>query len=77
MRKFFTTIPVCPNCFEVDCNINLKQMDFNEHMFKCSNCGCIFRDNNLLDFNELKISFPFFTEVKLNKDKVEIDLQKR
>lgn len=66
MRKFFTTIPVCPNCFEVDCNINLKQMDFNEHMFKCSNCGCIFRDNNLLDFNELKISFPFFTEVKLN-----------
>lgn len=66
MRKYFTNIQFCPNCFDV-VNNSLKHLDINEDILKCDSCGCYFRNNILINNSKGNFLFPQFSEVKLNK----------
>ncbi|WP_295612024.1 hypothetical protein [uncultured Methanobrevibacter sp.] len=66
MRKYFTNIQFCPNCFDV-VNNRLKHLDINEDILKCDSCGCYFRNNILINNPKDNFLFPQFSEVKLNK----------
>lgn len=66
MRKYFTNIQFCPNCFNVVDN-HLKHLDINENILKCDSCGCYFRNNILINNFKGDFLFPLFSEVKLNK----------
>ena len=68
MLKYFTDIPICPNCFKPALNNNLEQLDINESIIRCSSCGNYFRNSVIISQNdEFNFSFPIFSEVKLNK----------
>lgn len=67
MRKYFTNIQFCPNCFDVVDNSHLKHLDINENILKCDSCGCYFRNNILINNSNGNFLFPQFSEVKLNK----------
>lgn len=66
MRKYFTNIQFCPNCFDV-VNNHLKHLDINKDILKCDSCGCYFRNNILINNSNGNFLFPQFSEVKLNK----------
>lgn len=66
MRKYFTNIQFCPNCFDV-VNNHLKHLDINEDILKCDSCGCYFRNKILINNSKGNFLFPQFSEVKLNK----------
>ena len=67
MRKYFTNIQFCPNCFDVVDNSHLKHLDINDNILKCDSCGCYFRNNLLINTSNGNFLFPQFSEVKLNK----------
>jgi len=67
MRKYFTNIQFCPNCFAVVDNCHLKHLDINENILKCDSCGCYFRNQILINDSKGNFLFPQFSEVKLNK----------
>ena len=67
MRKYFTNIQFCPNCFDVVDNSHLKHLDINENILKCDSCGCYFRKNILINNSNGNFLFPQFSDVKLNK----------
>jgi len=67
MRKYFTNIRFCPNCFDVVDNSHLKHLDINENILKCDSCGCYFRNNILINDSKGNFLFPQFSEIKLNK----------
>ena len=66
MRKYFTNIQFCPNCFDV-ANNHLKHLDINKNILKCDSCGCYFRNNLLINNSNGNFLFPQFSEIKLNK----------
>ncbi|AMD17363.1 hypothetical protein TL18_04610 [Methanobrevibacter sp. YE315] len=67
MRKYFTNIQFCPNCFDVVDNSHLKHLDINENILKCDSCGCYFRNKILINDSKGNFLFPQFSEIKLNK----------
>lgn len=67
MRKYFTNIQFCPNCFNVNDNCHLEPLEINENIIKCNSCGCYFRNEILINNSKNNFSFPQFSEIKLNK----------
>ena len=67
MKKYFTTLPVCPNCFNINGNDRLEDISINYNILKCPYCGCYFRKNIKINQKDASIIFPIFNEIKLNK----------